>query len=288
MCYDYKRMCSEIQQLTDKYKLLQLRCIGKSVMGKDIPCVIMGTGEKKLLVSGAYHGLEYLTAAFLVRFISELCERAVTGSDYMGYNVLSLLDKVTLYAVPMVNPDGVDIAVNGLDISDPHHRELISKVGIHSFHNVWQANANGVDINHNFDADWHMVVDKPSPTKYGGDAPETEPETRVVVDFVRKEGFDMLLAFHSQGKEIYYDFDGMVGERSLKMAKRMAEVSGYAVARPEGTASFGGCKDWFIQEFGREGFTVEIGSGKNPLKMNMLDEVYDENARIVLCTMQEM
>ena len=57
---------------------------------------------------------------------------------------------------------------------------------------------------------------------------------------------------------------------------------------PEGTASFGGCKDWFIKEFGREGFTVEIGQGLNPLPMSMLDDVYDENAKIILCAMESV
>ena len=116
---------------------------------------------------------------------------------------------------------------------------------------------------------------------------ESEPETRAITEFVRKEQFDMLLAFHSQGREIYYDFDGMTGENSVEIAKKMAEESGYAVCIPTGTASYGGCKDWFIKEFGKEGFTVEIGTGQNPLPMSMIDEVYDENAKIALCAMHE-
>ena len=47
-----------------------------------------------------------------------------------------------------------------------------------------------------------------------------EPETRAITEFVRKEQFDMLLAFHSQGREIYYDFDGMTGENSVEIAKK--------------------------------------------------------------------
>ena len=60
----------------------------------------------------------------------------------------------------------------------------------------------------------------------------------------------------------------------------MAEESGYAVCIPTGTAAYGGCKDWFIKAPGKEGFTVEIGTGQNPLPVSMLDEVYDENAKI--------
>jgi g-D-glutamyl-meso-diaminopimelate peptidase len=109
-----------------------------------------------------------------------------------------------------------------------------------------------------------------------------------MVDFVRKTDFDILIAFHSQGKEIYYDFDGITAENSRKLAEEMAKVSGYAVCTPTGSAAFGGCKDWFIKEFGKAGFTIEIGSGQNPLPMEKLNEIYDENALIILKAMEEL
>lgn len=284
MGYDYRTMNEEIDALLEKYNTIEAFSIGKSVMNKDIPCLKIGRGSKKLFLSGAYHGLEYLTAAFLIRFIKHYAENFYNGTG----DTKELFGKVTLFVSPMINPDGVDIAVNGLDITNPYHRALISMVGIHSFNTVWQANARGVDINHNYDAKWNMVMEKPSPSKYGGEMAESEPETRAVVEFVRRMNFDMLLAFHSQGREIYYDFDGMAGKRSREIADKMAEESGYKVCRPEGTASFGGCKDWFIKEFGREGFTVEIGEGKNPLPMEMINEVYEENERLILRVMREM
>lgn len=282
MCYDYARLMRDIEALRE-YDTIEAFSIGKSVMDKDIPCLKMGRGKKKVLVSGAYHGLEYLTAAFITRFVRDFAEHLKSGDKFFGCPPSALYGKATFFFVPMVNPDGVDIAVNGIDITNPHHRRLISEVGIHSFNQVWQANARGVDINHNFDANWHMTAEKPQPSKYGGEYAESEPETRAVTVLVRKEKFDVLLAFHSQGREIYYDFDGMTGKRSLEIARKMAQESGYAVCVPTGSAAYGGCKDWFIKEFGREGFTVEIGLGKNPLPLSMLDDVYEENAKIILC-----
>lgn len=284
MCYDYSKLNEDIQSLAKNYNIIETFSIGKSVMNKEIPCLKIGAGEKKLLLSGAYHGLEYLTSAFLIKFLTNYAYHI--KANHLPES--EFFSKVTLYVVPMVNPDGVDIAVNGLDITNPYHRRLISMVGIHSFNNVWQANARGVDLNHNYDAKWQMTVEKPSPSKYGGEYIESEPETRAVVDFIRNENFDMLLAFHSQGKEIYYDFDGMTGKRSEEIAKKLSEESGYAVCCPTGTASFGGCKDWFIKEFGKEGFTVEIGSGKNPLPMKMLDNIYEENEKLIFCAMAEI
>lgn len=286
MGYDYLRLTRELEAV-DACEFAQIFSIGKSLMQKDIPCVRIGIGKKKIFIGGAYHGLEYLTSAFLVKFMSDYAESIASGAEYLGNNASELYNGVTLCIVPMVNPDGVDIAVNGLDITNPYHRHLISEVGIHSFNRVWQANARGVDINHNFDANWSMTVERPTFSKYGGEYAESEPETAAVVEFVRKEKFDMLLALHSQGREIYYDFDGMENEHSLDIAQKMAKESGYAVCKPVGTASFGGCKDWFIKEFGKAGFTIEMGQGKNPLPLEMLDNIYEENAKIILCAMRE-
>ena len=288
MGYDYGMMINDCNLLMNKFGFLEMFSIGESVMEKKIYCIKLGKGKKKLFINGAHHGLEYLTSAFIMRFLKEAASSLRKKSEMLDYDIVKLFDEVSLYAVPMVNPDGVDIAIHGIDITNDYHRKLISMVGIHSFNKVWQANANGVDINHNYNAGWRVVKEIPSPTKYSGAYPESEPETKAIVDFVRSENFDMLIAFHSQGGEIYYDFDGSVSKEAEKIAKAMSEVSGYKATFAEGSAAFGGCKDWFIKEFGKAGFTIEIGHGKNPLPQSMLDKIYEENAKIILCAMNEL
>ena len=288
MSYDYKKLVKDIEKISIKYPFIKTEVIGYSVMKKPIYCIKIGSGDKKLFINGAHHGLEYLTSDFIMKFLGEYAEAISENTEIYGYDAKEIAENVSLYAVPMVNPDGVDIAINGLDITNPYHQKLISSVGIHSFNKVWQANARGVDINHNYNASWRVVKTKPCESKYAGPYSESEPETKAMVDFIRKMDFDILIAFHSQGKEIYYDFDGIVAENSRKLAEEMARVSGYAVCSPTGSAAFGGCKDWFIKEFGKAGFTIEIGSGKNPLPDDSLSEIYDENAKIVLKAMEEL
>ena len=285
MGYDYKKCVSDMKEFISISDGAEFFSIGESVMEKKIYCIKYGNGEKRLFINGAHHGLEYITSAFLMRFLSDFDMNLKNGSDMWGYSVRELFLKVTLYVVPMVNPDGVDIAVNGLDITNRYHRHLISMVGIHSFNKVWQANVRGVDINHNYNALWAEVSPGPAPTKYSGPFPESEPETKAIADFVREMDFDMLLAFHSQGEEIYYDFDGMAGEKARRTAEMLSLASGYPVCVTEGSASFGGLKDWFIKEYGKQGFTIEMGKGKNPLDEKRLDEFYASNARIVLAAM---
>lgn len=288
MCYDYSALMSDITRICARYGFIGKRTIGQSVMGRDIPCLCIGSGAKKIMLGGAYHGLEYLTAAFLMEFLKDYAKHYDGSESFFGADAREVYNKVSLYIVPMVNIDGVDIAVNGLELANPFHRRLIGLAGICDFTKEWQANVNGVDLNHNYDANWCRVVDRPAPSKYGGAAPESEPETKAVADLIRSEGFDILIAFHSQGGEIYYDFDGRTGMGGREIADKMAKVSGYTVCTPHGTAAYGGCKDWFIKEFGKNGFTIEIGRGKNPLPLSMLDEIYEENARIILCAMTEV
>lgn len=286
MGYDYDRMVRDADRLVSRYPRSELFSIGESVMEHKLYCIRIGSGKRKLFINGAHHGLEYLTSAFIMKFLYEYAACIEEGREMFGYDAKKLSERTSLYAVPMVNPDGVDIAVNGIDVTNPYHRKLVSMVGIHSFNKVWQANANGVDINHNYNAGWRVVETRPSPSRYSGPYCESEPETKAIVDFVRSTGFDMLMAFHSQGGEIYYDFDGKAAARSYALAEEFARVSGYETAVPEGTAAFGGLKDWFIEEFGRAGFTIEIGHGKNPLPTEMLGEVYKENAQILLCALE--
>lgn len=173
-------------------------------------------------------------------------------------------------------------------MDNPYHRNIIDKTGIHNFSRIWQANINGVDLNHNYDAQWKSIKDSPSPTRWGGPYPESEPETRALVNFVRNMNIDMLAALHSQGREIYYDFNGLTAARSKEIGEKLAQISGYTLSKPEGAASFGGFKDWFIQELGREGFTVEMGLGKNPLPVSLLDGEYEAVAGIILTLLNEV
>ena len=140
--------------------------------------------------------------------------------------------RLRLFVIPMMNPDGVEIALHGLNPKNVLHQNIIKEVGIIDFKNVWQANSMGVDINHNFDADWKSIYSSPQPTRYGGKYPESELETRSLVRFLKRAEPELFIAFHSQGKEIYYDFNHLENKRSKATADAIAKKCGYRVSRP--------------------------------------------------------
>ena len=259
--FDYNELERSISEFRKKHPDIPVYTIGKSRKGKNLYVLKLGHGNRRIFFNGAHHGMEWLTAKLLMKFAEEIADGA--------YNSDVLLDSCTLYIVPMVNPDGVEIAAAG---------------------KPWQANAAGVDLNHNYDALWHMSkqaerdagITGPGPTRYSGAFPESEPESHAIADFTRQNPFDIVLAFHSQGEVIYWDFCGFAPDKSYEYAKRFEAVSPYRMDRTEGIASYGGYKDWFIRVFKRPGFTIEIGLGENPLPIEDLPRIYERTLPLML------
>jgi g-D-glutamyl-meso-diaminopimelate peptidase len=128
-----------------------------------------------------------------------------------------------------------------------------------------------------------LGIHGPGPVRFSGDYPESEPETSALCSFIRATDISLLLALHTQGGEIYADYNGYYPPGGAAMAKRMAALCGYTVAKPEPAASYGGLKDWFILEYDRPGFTLECGKGVNPLPVKDAPILY-EGLRSLLLT----
>lgn len=95
----------------------------------------------------------------------------------------------------------------------------------------------------------------------------------------------MAIAYHTQGKEIYWDFQNINPPRGLEIANQFAAVSGYVVSNVPYNSSFAGYKDWFILQYNRPGYTIEAGIGENPLPISQFDEIYNDNLGILVLGM---
>ena len=56
----------------------------------------------------------------------------------------------------------------------------------------------------------------------------------------------------------------------------------YTLADVPYASGFAGYKDWFIQEFHRPGYTIEVGQGVNPLPLDQFDTIYRDNLPILV------
>lgn len=289
--YTYDIMERDLQALKVRYPFLEIGLAGRSVLGRNLYYVKLGNGPNEVFYNGAHHGLEWITSPLLMKFIEDFSKAYANNSDLAGYKVQELWNKSTIYIMPMVNPDGVDLVLNGLSSSNPYYQDLIEwNGGSMDFSKVWQANVRGVDLNHNYDASWELSkeaeaeygITGPGPTRFSGPYPESEPESRAVADFTRRHNFRLVLAYHSQGQVIYWTYSDLTPAESTQIVQRFAEVSGYIPSQTSGIVSYAGYKDWFIKEYRRPGFTIEVGRGTNPLPISQFHEIYKDNIELLL------
>ena len=92
----------------------------------------------------------------------------------------------------------------------------------------------------------------------------------------------LVLAFHSQGKEIYWQFNDIFVPGAEELGQKMAQASGYTLANVPYQSGFAGYKDWFIQDFRKPGYTIEVGKGVNPLPLSQFDEIYRDTLPILI------
>ena len=266
--------------LRTRYRFLHLIPIGHSVLGRPIEALVLGTGGERVLYAAAFHAQEWITALILLRFCERLCHTLHVGGRIADIDLRRALGGRGLMLIPLVNPDGVDIARHGSPAAGVYERRVCELGG--DTPGAWQANVRGVDLNHNFPAGWDILrrqeiaagITGPAPRRFGGDSPESEPETAALTALCRHASFRHAIALHSQGEEIYWRYGEHTPPRSRLMAEIMAASSGYALGDPEGLASHGGFKDWFIEECRRPAFTVELGKGVNPLPLTAFDGIY--------------
>lgn len=288
---DYIGRQKKIDALCREYSFLKRTAIGKSCCGKDITALKIGSADSYSLITAAFHGSERITSNILLMFIEELCSALKNDSYIAGFKARKALSGRGVIFVPCVNPDGCDISLLGevaLGNKAPHFKKMFG-----NDYTRWNANFRGVDINHNFDADWENLRKKEralgiygtSPTRFGGPKPESEPETVALTTLCRTANIRHATALHSQGEVIYWKYGENEHPKSRKMAEIMATSSRYALDMPTGIADGGGFKDWFILEFCRPAFTVEIGKGENPLPIESADIIYRRvKEMLMLCS----
>ncbi len=280
-----------VRGLALRYPFLKTGSIGSSVMGKPLRCLCFGKGGRSVMYNASHHANEWITTPILMKYIEELCEAYRSGGSIFGKSAAELYGEATLYFVPAVDPDGIDLVTGAL--SEGEYFERAKRIARHypdiPFPDGWKANIEGVDLNLQYPADWEIARDNkfalgyvsPAPSDYVGTAPLTAPESRAMYDFTLSVSPMITLAYHSQGRVIYWKFLDYQPSESREIADIFAAVSGYAVEETPFASGFAGYKDWFIRTFDRPGYTIEVGQGVNPLPLSQFDRIYAENLGIL-------
>ena len=291
--YSSEMLEKDIRNLKLIYPFLEVGEIGKSVLNKSLPYIKIGNGNKKVFYSAAFHANEWITSLVLMKFLEEYAKAFVENKNIFEYNAQALYYTTSLYIVPMVNPDGVDLVTGSIkNVEDAYKNavQIANNFPEIPFSDGWKANINGVDLNLQFPAGWEQAKEikfsqgytMPAPKNYVGTAPISEPESRAIYDFTLKNDFKLVIAYHTQGKEIYWNFQNLAPESAKIIGEKFAKVSGYLLTEVPYNSSFAGYKDWFIQEYVKPGYTVEAGLGENPLPISQFDKIYNNNIGILV------
>ncbi|WP_281269224.1 M14 family zinc carboxypeptidase [Paraliobacillus ryukyuensis] len=155
-------------------------------------------------MNASYHAREWLTSNLVMYQIDQYSQAFINQSSIDGYNIQDLLSKVSIYYVPMVNPDGVTLNQLGAG-GFSNKNELIKMNNGSSDFSAWKANARGLNLNRQYPSGWRTInnnVRSPSYAFYKGVRPFSKSETKALYDFTLSHDFKTYVAYHSSG-EIY-------------------------------------------------------------------------------------
>ena len=282
--YDYQAMIKDMKRLSVVYPFIRQQVVGHSVLEKKILELQIGHGQKRLHINGSFHAREWITTPIIMMFLNEYLLALTNRLTLRGLSMAPFYEETTLSAVPMVNVDGVDLVIHGADAAQNHKEKVLKLNDGKTDFSQWKANIRGVDLNDQYPAGWDIEQQRrrqsPGPADYPGEFPLSEPEARVMAELTKQRGFERIIALHTQGEELYWGFEKKEPSEAEAIAREFARMSGYKAIQY--VDSYAGYKDWFIHEWRKPGFTIELGHDSHPIPLSQFDEIYQKTLGIFL------
>jgi predicted deacylase len=249
---------------TQPATLFSSEIIGYSVSGLPISLFNFGTGERRLLLVGGIHGgYEWNTVA--------LAEEVIT---FFKTNYSLIPDTVTVSIIPNLNPDGFlkSTGTTSVMAFDP---KSVSDAALRS----GRVNANGVDLNRNFDCAWSETATWQGTAIGAGSSPFSEPEAQALREYVLSETPAAAIFWHSQAGAVFAaTCDETVSTENLALLEIYANATPYdRFPIFESYPVTGDAESW-VTTLGIPALTVELETRTDPET--------DTNLNAVLATIQ--
>jgi g-D-glutamyl-meso-diaminopimelate peptidase len=286
--YTYERMKDHINSLAKTYQL-ELKTIGQSEFGRDLLAVKVGQGSKSILITGSHHGREWLTTHVIMNMIEQYASAYEKNQSLYGHN-LKILDQISIWFVPMINPDGVTIQQEGIKGLPFLLQEIYVDMnkGKEDF-SRWKANGLGVDLNRQYPAGWEQIEGSQryaAYSHYKGQKPLEAKETQALFTFTEQVQPLISASYHTSGRLIYWYYFNEIEhlQRDHDLIELVAYRTGYEISYPPANAIGGGYTDWFIQTYKKPALTIELSlpvEETNP-PLSVLEEEWQRNKEIGL------
>lgn len=269
---NYQQLLTKIENYKNKYNV---KVIGQTSLGRKIYAVekCVDKNFSTAIFVASVHAREYVATDLLCKFLDD-----GLFDNIKNFNITFIL---------MANPDGVELCYYGLSsVCDEiiRHNLLVANSGNLDF-SLWKANANGVDINNNFDAKFGHNAHKNMPASQGyiGKFAESENETKALVEYAKSKNIFFTISYHTKGEEIYYNFfqSSKHLERDEQIAQKFAQSTGYLIKNVESVSS-GGFKDWCVQKLKIPALTIELASDSlvHPIGEQYLEDIFERNKNV--------
>ena len=264
-----------------KYKIEELKnldnvdnfVLGKSTLGKDVLCFHIGDyGANQIIIEAGIHAREYISTLLVIEQIKYLRDKVSQGG---------------IYFVPLVNPDGVELVLDGVDIvREKPIKDFLLQVNKSLDFSLWKANMKAIDLNVNFDAKWGEGIQNVrylNRENFIGFYPNSEAEVQNLIKLLYKVNSIGTISFHSKGEVIYYGFESLEQWQIIRdymIAEKLSQINGYLPVKTEN--STGGFSDFVSEKFGVPAFTIEVGKDSltHPIGFEYLDEIVSQNLTI--------
>lgn len=274
---------------TEFMQYLRVESIGKTYMGNDVKCLILGSpfAKKRVLITAGVDGNEHLMSLLLIKQL-EMVLKYYNAGSYKGTPWHEIFEETAVYIVPMVNPDGV--MINQLGVENLPDEELKNKLIemnlTSSDFSMWSANSAGVDIDMNFDVFWNDAdtnVYNASPSGYRGDLPDSEPETRGLSALVTSGKMDTVITIGTSGSVInWFTEDSDMNYESLVLALMLKDLTGYKEAGKDITTAPGSLYGWSASIKSIPAVSIEVGAIKPRMPLDQFSMLWQRNKLILL------
>lgn len=288
--YSYADMKRDLKELAEKYpELTGLESLGKTADKREIYCLRLGNpdAKKQIILQGGLHAREWLNCQILMKMLERYLKTYNTGT-YKGKTYARIFDEVAVYAVPMVNPDGVTISQYGVSgIKDKDLRVRLKKMNRQGSWSRWKANGRGVDLNRNFPASWGKKKDRKGPAseRYQGKSAASEKETKAVMGLIKRlPNLKACVSYHSRGEIIYWGAKGTGSKRTAayRLAKTVKSMCGYSLVDESKTYGAGGdLERYLIAKIRIPYVCIETGREETPLKHKDFQGIYSKHKTVL-------
>ena len=247
--------------VADRPDIASLIDIGDSIEGRDIWALRIsgpGTDKPAILYNGTQHAREWI-APMVNMYIADALVYGY-GSDL---EITSLVDRVEIFIIPVVNPDGYVYSWTTDRMWRKNRRDNLG------------TSCDGVDPNRNWDAAWSApgASGDPCDETYYGTAPFSEPETAAMRDFYYAHpNIVSNIDYHSYSQLILSPYgyttalpadNDIFLELGEAMHDEILAVHGVSydwgpIISTIGYQASGGSVDWCYDDQGVFSFTIEL------------------------------